>query len=140
MTTPLYLNGAVFDGITANFSAYTDVKVGGSSLANKPYVDAKFGAVPAGPTGATGLQGPAGAAGTNGAVGAAGPVGPAGATGATGLQGPVGPAGPPGDGGGSIDTSEFIRTKDEIISLFIRDINELQMHLRLEPTSYYHLV
>jgi hypothetical protein len=29
MTTPLYLNGAVFDGITADFSAYIDVKVGG---------------------------------------------------------------------------------------------------------------
>ena len=96
MTTPtpkLYLNGAVFDGLTADFSEYTDVKVGGIPLAKKNYVDAAIAAVPAGPTGATGLQGPAGAAGTNGAVGAAG------ATGATGLQGPAGAAGPAGTNG-----------------------------------------
>jgi len=96
MTTPtpkLYLNGAVFDGLTADFSEYTDVKVGGIPLAKKNYVDAASAAVPAGPTGATGLQGPAGAAGTNGAVG------PAGATGATGLQGPAGAAGPAGTNG-----------------------------------------
>ena len=106
MTTPnLYLNGAVFDGQTADFLNYTDVKVSGHSLANKPYVDAKFAAVPAGPTGATGLQGPAGAAGTNGADGAAGapgpvgPEGPVGAAGAPGANGADGAAGAPGANG-----------------------------------------
>ena len=139
MTTPLYLNGAVFDGITANFSAYTDVKVGGSSLANKPYVDAKFAAVPAGPTGATGLQGPAGAAGTNGAVGAAGPVGPVGpegpvgAAGAPGANGADGAAGPAGD---TIDTSQFITKQDEMITQFIQDINNLQSRIGLDQTDY----
>jgi hypothetical protein len=105
------LNGAVFDGLTADFSEYTDVKVNGYSLANKPYVDAKFEAVPAGPTGATGLQGPvgpAGAAGAAGPAGIAGPEGPAGiagpagangADGAAGPEGPVGPAGPEGPAG-----------------------------------------
>ena len=45
MTTPLYLNGAVFDGLTADFLNYTDVKVSGNSLAKKNYVDAAIAAV-----------------------------------------------------------------------------------------------
>ena len=69
MTTPtnhnLYLNGVVFDGTTAHFLNYTDVKIGSDTLAKKTYIDTAIAAVPAG------AQGPAGAAGTNGTNGAA---------------------------------------------------------------------
>lgn len=82
MTTPkLYLNGAVFDGQTADFTMYSDIVFTHyphtiNSLTNKSYVDNAVASVPAGATGAQGAAGRDGSTGATGLQGAQGESGP----------------------------------------------------------------